>query len=107
MWTRKDLKSRGKAAFKSNYWASVLAGILLTALTAGATAAVNGKETGTENVPGTTDLPMQQVSETLNNLDTMVIIGIAAAVGTVVAVSLLLNIFVFNPLKVGCYAFFR
>ncbi|MBR1565201.1 MAG: DUF975 family protein [Oscillospiraceae bacterium] len=35
MWDRKELKQRGKAAFKANYWKCVLVAILLTLLAAG------------------------------------------------------------------------
>ena len=32
MWNRKELKAKAKAAFKGNYWRSVLVAILLTML---------------------------------------------------------------------------
>ena len=35
MWSRVELKQKGKAAFKSNYWRTVLAALILTALTTG------------------------------------------------------------------------
>ena len=35
MWNRKELKQRGKAAFKANYWKCVLVALLLTLFTAG------------------------------------------------------------------------
>lgn len=38
MWDRKELKRRGKAAFKANYWKSVIAALLLVILTAGSAA---------------------------------------------------------------------
>lgn len=36
MWDRKELKQRGKAAFKANYWKCVLVAFLLALITAGA-----------------------------------------------------------------------
>lgn len=36
MWDRKELKQRGKAAFKANYWKCVLVALLLTLFAAGA-----------------------------------------------------------------------
>lgn len=36
MWTRKDLKEKAKVRFKANYWWSVLAAIILTAILGGA-----------------------------------------------------------------------
>lgn len=38
MWTRKELKSRAKAALKANYWRSVLVALILTVITASGTA---------------------------------------------------------------------
>ena len=38
MWDRKELKAKGKAAFKANYWKCVLVALLLTLFTAGASA---------------------------------------------------------------------
>ena len=34
MWVRKELKARGKAAFKANYWRCVLVALILTAVVA-------------------------------------------------------------------------
>ncbi len=36
MWDRKELKAKGKAAFKANYWKCVLVALLLTLFAAGA-----------------------------------------------------------------------
>ena len=35
MWDRKELKEKGKAAFKANYWKCVLVGLLLVLFAAG------------------------------------------------------------------------
>ena len=40
MWTRKELKERGKAAFKANYWRAVLVGLIMTVLFGGGYSAV-------------------------------------------------------------------
>lgn len=41
MWERKELKRRGLAAFKANYWKCVLIGILLTLFVAGSSVTVS------------------------------------------------------------------
>ena len=41
MWDRKELKQRGMAAFKSNYWKCVLVALLLTLFAAGASTGAN------------------------------------------------------------------
>lgn len=104
MWTRQELKERGKAAFRANYWPNVLVAFILSLLTAGATvAARNGGDAGGTYDPAT--------DAALNNLTdvqaVLAMLGITAAVTGVMVVALLLKIFVFNPLKVGCYGFFK
>ncbi|MCR5397971.1 MAG: DUF975 family protein [Lachnospiraceae bacterium] len=39
MWTRKDLKKKGRVAFSKNYWKAVLVAVLITTLTAGVSSA--------------------------------------------------------------------
>ena len=41
MWDRKELKARGKVAFKANYWKCVLVGFLLAAFVMGTSASLN------------------------------------------------------------------
>ena len=41
MWDRKELKARGMAAFKANYWKCVLAALLLTLFVAGTSVSVS------------------------------------------------------------------
>ena len=47
MWDRKELKSRGKAAFKANYWKSVLVAFLLIAFVIG-TGSSSGRAAGSK-----------------------------------------------------------
>ena len=42
MWDRKELKARGKAAFKANYWLAVLIAFILLLVAGGGTGAVAG-----------------------------------------------------------------
>ena len=42
MWTRKELKTRAKAAFKGNYWRCVLAALILAALIGGGASIAGG-----------------------------------------------------------------
>lgn len=84
---RIDLKEKAKVAFKANYSSSVVAALVLTVLTAA--------------LVGT------NVNVDLNNADADVSATVAGA-GTVIAlVFSLINVFVFNPLKVGGYLFFK
>ena len=53
MWDRKELKARGKAAFKANYWKCVLVALLLVALVGGS--AFSTSRTTTNQIDVTSD----------------------------------------------------
>ena len=46
MWTRKELKDKARTSFKTNYWKTVLVGLLTMALLGGASASVGSSGTG-------------------------------------------------------------
>ncbi|MBR0400138.1 MAG: DUF975 family protein [Mogibacterium sp.] len=99
MWNRQELKERGKAAFRANYWPNVLVAFVLSLLTAGGSVAVNSKVRG-ENV-------QQQVASLPQNEKVMILVAILGMFSMIIVISVLLDIFIFNPLKIGCYAFFK
>ena len=94
MWTRQELKEKGKTAFKANYWKNVLVSFLLAILTAGASiSSRSGSDNDTQNA--------------LSNLSPVQIGIIAGGTVLLIIVCVLLDIFIFNPLQIGCYAFFK
>ncbi len=101
MWTIKEMKERGKAAFNGNYWYCVLVSLIFTVCTGGAGgSAGNSARSSTEN----TDL-----QSSLSEIDPTIILVIAAVLaGMALALIIgsLVDIFLFNPLRVGCFAFF-
>lgn len=99
MWTRVELKERGKAAFRANYWPNVIAALLLYLLTAGSSVATR---TQTQN----TDLETE-FNGMPDNSKMLIVLAVMGVVAVVIVVSVLLDIFLFNPLKIGCYAFFK
>ena len=114
MWERKDLKQRGLAAFKANYWKCVLVAILLALFVGGTTVTVrrtinNGTQqinAGPEQVQA-----LEEIKEAVNSPEfkQAVVAMVAAILGTLAVFGLiaaLLRILVFNPLEVGCRGFF-
>ncbi|MBQ9421224.1 MAG: DUF975 family protein [Lachnospiraceae bacterium] len=100
MWTRADLKSRGKIALKANYWRCVGAGLLLTICTGG-TAASAGRSSCEH---------MQEFQNTMEadpEQAAILVIAILLAVGFVIFLSSFMKILLLNPLMVGCRHFFR
>ncbi len=101
MWTISELKDQGKAAFRANYWKSVLCALLLSLFVGGT--AINLRSDQTQNIESISNsyqqlTPSQQIA-----------IGaiLAGALSVVFIISILLKIFLYNPIQVGCYGFFR
>ena len=95
---RKSIKERGKAAFKANYWPSVLGAVVLAIAGGGGSVA-------------TVNVSSEDLQQSFNGMTQEELAVFAAAMIGVVAVStvisLVLSIFVFGPLKVGGYGFFK
>ncbi|MBR0396930.1 MAG: DUF975 family protein [Eubacterium sp.] len=110
MWNRKELKGKGKLAFKANYWRCVLSAFLLSILVSAGTIASRTNSSGTPaNDPdGAAALNQLQAFAQQNPKTFGAIAGIVAAVGlTIIIIGIVLKIFLFNPLEVGCYRFFK
>ena len=97
MWTRQELKEKGMSAFKANYWRNVLVAFLLGLLSSGL--AVTGRintDSDTTNVRfGSLELTDGQVA------------ALAGVLLLIIIIAVVLDILVFNPLQIGCYAFFK
>lgn len=118
MWDRKQVKQQGKTKFKGNYWRSVLAAFLISVLTGASSIAgrfsIPGLEEPEETEETVTNLDTEAMAETFNSMPEdekaglLVLLAGAALVFFVLCIiGFLLKIFVFNPLEVGCYGFFR
>ncbi|MBQ6621593.1 MAG: DUF975 family protein [Mogibacterium sp.] len=95
MWNRTELKLKGRKAFRSNYWPSVLVGFLL-ALTSGSmvTTASMSQQSG------------DQTGYSLYQLPPGLAAFIASFAVVLLVAGLAISIFVFGPLQVGCSRFF-
>lgn len=120
MWDRRELKRVGKAAFQANYWRSLLSALLLSVLTGGA-ALFGGSSRINIDLDGkledffealknlfngeTAEKAFSGVSESVRN--PWFIALLAGGVSLAVIISVLVRIFVQNPLEVGGSRFFR
>ena len=91
MWDRKDLKEKGKNAFRANRITCIFAAFILSIVS------------GTGSL-GTSSVNSEQVDNL--NIPPEVWKTIIAIVGGAVIVGFLLSIFVFNPVQVGLKQFF-
>ncbi|MCR5576748.1 MAG: DUF975 family protein [Oscillospiraceae bacterium] len=102
MWTRAELKARGKAAFKANYWKCVLVAFLL-ALFTGASGGASGRG-------GDSSQQAEQLTQQLNAVPDdeklALVLTILGVFALVIVISLLVRMFLINPLRVGCLDFF-
>ena len=89
-----QLRAIGRQAFKANYWRCVLVALILGLLTAATTGASNSSATGDSGMD-------------FSQLTNPQIASITIALVIVIIVAVLLRIFVWNPLEVGCYRFFQ
>lgn len=105
-WTRSELKERAKFSLKSFYWKSVLVAFILSLITGGfSTTGSSGSDSGQSvNITG------NDFVDGLSGRFTgraMAIIGLGLAIIAVAALlGLLIDIFVINPLQVGCSKYF-
>lgn len=100
------IKQTGKEAFKANYWRCVLVAFVMGLLTTGSSSS------GRRALPDIESLQVEQdfssVMEGLTPDQTTLVLGIIlGTVSIVLVVALLLRIFLFNPLQVGGYLFFK
>lgn len=121
MWERKDLKQKGLAAFKANYWKCVVVGILLTLFVVGTSVSTGGARRGggSDNAvvmnngaagaqATVTEAEIQSALQDpeVQNALLGVLAGIAALLFIVGVIGTCLRIFIFNPIEVGCRGFF-
>lgn len=101
-WTRADLKDRAKFSVKSFYWKSVLVAFVL-ALVSGD---IGGKVSRKEDISYTGNELVDSVGGMFAG-PLAFFLGLAmVTVFMMIVVGLVLSVFVFNPLTVGCKKYF-
>ncbi|WP_024864878.1 DUF975 family protein [Butyrivibrio sp. FCS014] len=125
MWTRKELKEKGKKAFILNYWKTVLVSLIYVILIAGAAGSVSGIgvrggsdhkiestiESNTSQSDSASTIA-ENFSDKVPDFDlppeAVFVIAVLAVMLGIVAfgISLAINAFLINPIEVGCHRFF-
>jgi uncharacterized membrane protein len=108
MIDRKELKARGKAAFMANYWKCVLVAFILTLIT-GATVGTSYKSTSESATEATETESFSELVESAkaNPEVVAIVLGVIFTIVLIVIVaSSLTDIFLTNPLEMGCRSFF-
>lgn len=101
MWDIATIKERGRVAFKRNYWPSVAMAFVMSLLTMGSGAAYSTSGGG-----GTTTITVNGTPISDEQMAMIAAAAMAAAI-IITVVSILLRIFLFNPIEVGGRRFFK
>ncbi len=108
MWTRAELKHRGKAAFKRNYWKTVLVAAILSLLTYSSSLPRGSSDASSKGLSETTHMladPASALSAD-SQLAVSSFVGIGLTALFVIAIlGILIGVFLFLPLQVGCQRF--
>ena len=108
MIDRKELKAKGKAAFMANYWKCVLVAFILTLIT-GATVGTSYKTTTTNATEATNTESVTELTEAAkaNPEVVAIVLGVIFTIILIIIIaSSLVDIFLTNPLEMGCRSFF-
>ena len=112
MWTRSELKEKAKVYVKRSYWPLVLVSLILAVITGGFSNGGNGggnySTDWSDSVDGG-DIA-SRITGSITGINWALISGImavAAAVSiAVIAISVIVSIFVLNPIEIGCRRYF-
>ena len=124
MWTISEVKERGKAAFKANYWKTVLVALIFTVCiggvgaSSGASVKNNYDETieengGTQSFDFNDYLQQELAKQGIEASDEDIAMALVAicliifgVIAIVLVVSSLIRLLLLNPLSVGCHSYF-
>ena len=118
MWNRKELKTKGKAAFQANYWRSVFAALvmILFAVGTGAVTGRHGVNVNVNELSAGQDVNIKigglasDIADTVSHFSIGEILALVSMVLGIMFLAFLaaiaIDAFVINPLEVGCHRFF-
>ncbi|MCR4690147.1 MAG: DUF975 family protein [Lachnospiraceae bacterium] len=101
MWTRAELKSKGKEAMKRSYWGLVLMGLVISVISGIASSASNGMSGSSQLMTSMMQGGGQVDPDYLMKMMTIMLGGTLA----VTIITLLLSIFLYNVLYIGMYRY--
>ena len=108
MFNRAELKERAKAAFKANYWRSVIVSLVLSVISGASFSSSSKSTTDSANEVAGTENATELVNELKAHPEIVAFVvgAVLVAILIAVAVSLVVSAFVTNPVKMGCKSFF-
>lgn len=104
MWSRSELKSRAKEILSANYWKAVLVSLIFSFVGGGGGGSSSASSSSSGSDSSTSSGSFASPDELKALFIGMTVIFIV--LGIIIIFSLVLSIFVFNPLYVGCQRYF-
>ena len=101
MWTRSEIKQRGKTSFKRNYWKCVLVSLIMLLLFGGMTSTSGAGDTKDD-----VTIEFQNLQITDNAEWGLILIAVLGVIGVSILIAAVWNIFLINPIRVGINRFF-
>lgn len=101
MWTRAELKEKAKNDFKSNYWPCVLVSLIAAFIVGGSGGSAANSTSNATSSGGSYGYGMA------DSTVIAMVMAIVAIVGIIIIAGIVLGVFVFNPLLVGCRRFYE
>ncbi|MBQ3164032.1 MAG: DUF975 family protein [Lachnospiraceae bacterium] len=101
MWTRGQIKQRGKTSFKRNYWKCVLVSLIMLLLFGGMTSTSGAGDTKDDVI-----IEFQNLQITDNAEWGLILIAVLGVIGVSILIAAVWNIFLINPIRVGINRFF-
>ncbi len=106
MWDRRELKSRAKEALKMNYWKAVLVSLILAVLTGSTIWSSGGSAASGQSASAY----QEEVGTIVDSMDVNILLiflaVLAGVILTALIIDMVLKIFLWNILEVGCQKFF-
>ena len=113
MWNRAELKARGKAAFKKNYWICVLVSLILALIGGSSSSSTSNAASDDSGYYSEYSYDSFDINDlTSGNYDiadlavSMVTTAFAVITIFLAIIMIVLGIFIFNPLEIGGCRFF-
>ena len=98
MWNRSEIKQKGKESFKANYWKSVVVAFIYYLFFVGSTTVSSSKADDL-------NVKMNEATQDPNTV-AMILLFVLGIFATLLFIMTLVDIFLLNPLQVGCDRFF-
>ena len=101
MWSRQELKSNARIMLKANYLKIVIVSVVFALLTSSGYQSARGAAKGSD-----ADISLSHLTGIQWSLVMAAFVGIVGIVIMAFLVNVLISIFVWNPLSVGCIKYF-